>query len=211
MSQTMDWHVEEVFKFPLELGSVKEGKSINVRVNWEKEQLNNAIRIQGIYHITAKVQFGLEAQPQSAEGTFIEHIDLADDEGYFEYALPFRLELPNIELKDLRVEDIQTTCQDVLRIGWQVVCVYEELTVTDDVQDETLYIEEPKLELKESTNVKMKEESAPEIVEAFVESPMEQLVEEYVEETVKESTEFLFQLEDSYRKQSVPLNNIRQE
>ena len=149
LSLTKQWEVEELFTFPLELGCVKEGKKINVQVNWEAQELMGVIHIRGIYHITAKVRFGLERQEQFSAGTLIEHIDLEGDEGYFEYAIPFSLELPNGQLKDLRVEDIKTTCQDSLHIVWQVICVYDELTTTTDETQPENYLSIPKVDIKE--------------------------------------------------------------
>ncbi|MGM9945710.1 MAG: hypothetical protein ACI33M_12235 [Lysinibacillus sp.] len=268
MSLTKQWEVEEVFTFPLELGCVKEDKKINVQVNWEAKQLMEVIHIRGIYHITAKVRFGLERQAQFSPGTLIEHIDLEGDEGYFEYAIPFSLELPNVELKDLRVEDIKTTCQDSLHIAWQVICVYDELTTTTDEVQKDNYLEIPKVDIKEQIMEEMKaqakieemvEQKVKEKVEQIVEpiaeekvapkkeqnvevkeevwvQPVQEIVEELIEEStndesshetrndyvnesinriledrIDDSTEFIFQLEDSYRKQSVPLNKIRQQ
>ena len=292
LSLTKQWEVEEVFTFPLELGCVKEEKKINVQVNWEAQELMEVIHIRGIYHITAKVRFGLERQVQFSAGTLIEHIDLEGDEGYFEYAIPFSLELPNAKLKDLRVEDIKTNCQDSLHVAWQVICVYDELTTTTDEVQQENYLEIPKVDIKEQIIEEMKaqakieemveqkvqeqvkqmiepiaeekvkqvvepiaEEKVKQIVEPIAEEkiapkkephvevkeqiwmqPVQQIVEELIEEStndesshetrndyvnesinriledrIDDSTEFIFQLEDSYRKQSVPLNKIRQQ
>ena len=276
LSLTKQWEVEEVFTFPLELGCVKEDKKINVQVNWEAQQLMEVIHIRGIYHITAKVRFGLERQVQPSQGTLIEHIDLEGDEGYFEYAIPFSLELPNGELKDLRVEDIKTTCQDSLHIAWQVICVYDELTTTTDKAPQENYLEIPKVDIKEQIAREMKaqakieemveqkvqeqvkqmiapidepkvepiaeEKVAPkkeqkvDVKEEVLIQPVQELVEERIEESTNDesshetrndyvnesinrilehreddNTEFIFRLEDSYRKHSVPLNKIRQQ
>ena len=292
LSLTKQWEVEEVFTFPLELGCVKEEKKINVQVNWEAQELMEVIHIRGIYHITAKVRFGLERQVQFSAGTLIEHIDLEGDEGYFEYAIPFSLELPNAKLKDLRVEDIKTNCQDSLHVAWQVICVYDELTTTTDEVQQENYLEIPKVDIKEQIIEEMKaqakieemveqkvqeqvkqmiepiaeekvkqvvepiaEEKVKQIVEPIAEEkiapkkephvevkeqiwmqPVQQIVEELIEESTNDesshetrndyvnesinrilehreddNTEFIFQLEDSYRKQSVPLNKIRQQ
>ena len=280
LSLTKQWEVEEVFTFPLELGCVKEEKKINVQVNWEAQELMEVIHIRGIYHITAKVRFGLERQVQFSAGTLIEHIDLEGDEGYFEYAIPFSLELPNAKLKDLRVEDIKTNCQDSLHVAWQVICVYDELTTTTDEVQQENYLEIPKVDIKEQIIEEMKaqakieemveqkvqeqvkqmiepiaEEKVKQIVEPIAEKkiapkkepnvevkeqiwiqPVQQIVEELIEESTNDesshetrndyvnesinrilehreddNTEFIFQLEDSYRKQSVPLNKIRQQ
>jgi len=280
LSLTKQWEVEEVFTFPLELGCVKEEKKINVQVNWEAQELMEVIHIRGIYHITAKVRFGLERQVQFSAGTLIEHIDLEGDEGYFEYAIPFSLELPNAKLKDLRVEDIKTNCQDSLHVAWQVICVYDELTTTTDEVQQENYLEIPKVDIKEQIIEEMKaqakieemveqkvqeqvkqmiepiaEEKLKQVVEPIAEEkvapkkepnvevkeevwiqPVQQIVEELIEESTNDesshetrndyvnesinrilehreddNTEFIFQLEDSYRKQSVPLNKIRQQ
>jgi len=242
-----------------------------VQVNWEAQQLMETVHIRGIYHITAKVRFGLQKQVQPSQGTLIEHIDLEGDEGYFEYAIPFSLELPNGELKDLRVEDIKTTCQDSLHIAWQVICVYDELTTTTDKAPQENYLEIPKVDIKEQIAREMKaqakieemvEQKVQEQVKQMIEpigepiaeekvapkkeqkvdvkkevliQPVQELVEERIEESTNDesshetrndyvnesinrileqreddNTEFIFQLEDSYRKHSVPLNKIRQ-
>ena len=275
MSHTKKWQVEEVFHFPIELGCVKEGKKINVQVNWETKQLSDVVSIHGIYHITARVLFGAEGQFQSDVGTLIEHVDLEGDEGYFEYAVPFSLDLPNVELKDLRVEDVKTNCENVLHIAWQVVCVYDEITTTTDDLHRERYLEVPKAdvqlaqvketiveEIKEQPKVeaivqqpvqpivepkekveitlldnvgvkvdvseKIKQEPVREIIEQILEeesietpvdessyeSPskfMNESINRILREKTDESTEFIFHLEESYRKQSVPLNKIRHE
>ena len=268
LSLTKQWEVEEVFTFPLELGGVKEGKKINVQVNWEAKELMGVIHVRGIYHVTAKVRFGLEKQEQSSIGTLIEHIDLEGDEGYFEYAIPFNWELPNGQLKDLRVEDIKTTCRDSLHIAWQVICVYDELTTTTDEVKPENYLGIPKIDVKEQIMEEMKvqakmheiveqkvKEQVKQMVEPIVEQkvapkkeqhaemkkeisvqPVQEIVEQLIQESTKDEsshetrndyvnesinriledgeddhTEFIFQLEDTYRKQSVPLNKIRQQ
>ena len=265
LSLTKQWEVEEVFAFPLELGGVKEGKKINVQVNWEAKELMGVIHVRGIYHVTAKVRFGLEKQAQSSIGTLIEHIDLEGDEGYFEYAIPFNWELPNGQLKDLRVEDIKTTCRDSLHIAWQVICVYDELTTTTDEVTPENYLGIPKIDVKEQIMEEMKvqakmhemveqkvKEQVKQMVEPIVEQkvapkkeqhaemkkevsvqPVQEVLEQLIQESTKDEsshetrndyvnesinrileddhTEFIFQLEDTYRKQSVPLNKIRQQ
>ena len=190
LSLTKQWEVEEVFTFPLELGCVKEEKKINVQVNWEAQELMEVIHIRGIYHITAKVRFGLERQVQFSAGTLIEHIDLEGDEGYFEYAIPFSLELPNAKLKDLRVEDIKTTCQDSLHIAWQVICVYDELTTTTDEVQQENYLEIPKVDIKEQIIEEMKAQAKiEEMVEQKVQEQVKQMIEPIAEEKVKQIVE----------------------
>ena len=266
--------MEELFTFPLELGSVKEEKKINVQVNWETSRFMDVVHVRGIYHITAKVRFSLEEQAHLSPGTLIEHIDLEGDEGYFEYAIPFNLELPNGELKELRVEDIKTTCQDSLHIAWQVICVHEEMTTTPALTptpapaQQEHYSEVPEVDVKKQiaeeikaqakieqmVEQKVKEtvkETVKQIVEPVAEpkvvpnkeqhtevkkeafiQPIKKVVEAFKEESssdefrnkyvnesinrvledrVDDSTGFMFQLKDEYRKQSVPLNKIRQE
>ena len=206
--------------------------------------------------------------------------------------LSFSLELPNAKLKDLRVEDIKTNCQDSLHVAWQVICVYDELTTTTDEVQQENYLEIPKVDIKEQIIEEMKaqakieemveqkvqeqvkqmiepiaeeklkqvvepiaEEKVKQIVEPIAEEkiapkkepnvevkeqiwmqPVQQIIEELIEESTNDesshetrndyvnesinrilehreddNTEFIFQLEDSYRKQSVPLNKIRQQ
>jgi hypothetical protein len=249
LSQTMDWHVKETFTFPNDFGCVKDVKLINVQANWECEQLPEELRIQGIYHIMARVEFDRKRHAHPEMGTLIEHVDLLDDEGYFEYALPFRLELPQMELKSLRVEDIQTTCGDAFDIAWQVMCVYDEITTTNVTDHEKIFIEKAVessgktmhemhkekviedvmessvKEMVEAVADKITEEIAEDIVDVIAEEMAEKIavkmadkrdeesieehVEEYIDESRPESTEFLFHLEDGYRKESFALNKVR--
>ena len=245
LSQTMEWHVKETFTFPSDFGCVKDVKSINVQANWECEQLLEELHIHGIYHIMAKVQFDREAGTQPWMGTMIEHVDLMEDEGYFEYALPFRLELPMMEVKSLRIEDIQTTCGNAFDIAWQVMCVYDEMTTTTVTSHEKILLEETAespekntMEIgKEKAVERVMEGEAKEMAEAVAEDlpvpeatareetekmavkmmnekeeeeePVEERLEEYMDEGRQESTEFLFHLEDGYRKQSFVLNKVR--
>lgn len=250
MSQTMEWHVKETFTFHSDFGCVKDVKSINVQANWECEQLLEELHIHGIYHIMAKVQFDREASTQPWMGTMIEHVDLMEDEGYFEYALPFRLELPMMEVKSLRVEDIQTTCGNAFDIAWQVMCVYDEMTTTTVTSHEKILLEEMAEsseknimeigkekavervmdgstkemaeavaeevvkevaeDLPEATDREETEKIAVKMVNEKEEEPVEERLEEYMDEGRQESTEFLFHLEDGYRKQSFALNKVRE-
>lgn len=265
MSQTMDWHVRETFTFPNDFGCVKDVKLINVQANWECEQLPEELRIQGIYHIMARVEFDRQKHARPEMGTLIEHVDVMEDEGYFEYALPFRLELPKMELKSLRVEDIQTTCGDAFDIAWQVMCVYDEITTTEVTDHEKIFIEKAvessgkdiqeirkekvvedvmESSVKEMIEVmaenipenipeeipeevteeaaenrvdeiteEITEEIAEKIAVKVVDESHEELIEErdeeFMDESRQESTEFLFHLEDGYRKESFPLNKVR--
>ena len=250
MSQTMGWNVKETFAFPSDFGCVKDVKLINVQANWECEQLLEGLHVHGIYHIVAKVQFNKEERAQPRVGTMIEHVDLMEDEGYFEYALPFRMELPMMEVKSLRVEDIQTTCGDAFDIAWQVMCVYDEMTTTVITDHEKLLIEEAAQSLeknvvemgKEQVVEQIAERSAEEMAQAVVQEKMEEAAEdlpeafawepteniavkmedekeeelveerpeEYMDEGRQESTDFLFHLEDGYRKESFALNKVRE-
>ena len=244
LSQTMEWHVKETFTFPNDFGCVNDVKLINVQANWECEQLLEELHVHGIYHIMAKVQFDRQARVRPGIGTLIEHVDLMEDEGYFEYALPFRLELPMMELKSLRVEDIQTTCGDAFDIAWQVMCVYDEITTTNVTDHEKIFIEKAVessgKNVQEIHNQKVAEDvmesSVKEIIEAVVETIPQEVVEiaeevpdkiavkmadewneelieeraeECMDESKQDSTEFLFHLEDGYRKESFALNKVR--
>lgn len=264
LTQTMQWQVNETFTFPNDFGCVKDVKLINVQPNWECEQLSEELLIQGIYHIMARVEFDHKKHAHSEMGTLIEHVDLLDNEGYFEYALPFRMELPKMEVKNLRVKDIQTTCGDAFDIAWQVMCVYDEITTTNITDHEKIFIEKAAESSEKSIQVihnekvledvmessvkeiievsaekivekvadavveeaaketiqEIAEEIAIEITEEIadkiavnmvdeVEELIEERVEEYIDESRPESTEFLFHLEDGYRKETFALNKVR--
>ncbi len=55
----------------------------------------------------------------------------------------------------------------------------------------------------------MNEKAAVNMEEEVVEELIEERAEEYLDESRPESTEFLFHLEDGYRKETFALNKVR--
>lgn len=118
------WQMQEHFSFPSHLGKVKEVSTFTVTPQWDKEELIDSVRLTGIYHITASVQF--EQGECEQVGIFIEDVDLDAQLAYFEYALPLEIDLPKAQYKELTVNIVDTNATAHKTGGaefvWDVQC-----------------------------------------------------------------------------------------
>lgn len=118
------WQMQEHFSFPTHLGKVKEVSTFTVTPQWDKEELVDSVRLTGIYHITASVQF--EQGESEQVGIFIEDVDLDAQVAYFEYALPLEIDLPKAQYKELAVNIVDTNAVAHQKGGaefvWDVQC-----------------------------------------------------------------------------------------
>lgn len=129
----INWEMMSQFIFPKEYGIVEEVVSVQVIPHWKQEETEESIRLTGIYHIKATLKFNPAIKPNYSEGTFIEHIDLKGDEGYFEYAMPLEVDLPREKVAEgsrpeLEVEGISFFVYDgsSCTFKWDVECFFEE-------------------------------------------------------------------------------------
>lgn len=143
--KNITWDMAEQFTFPVGLGAIEEVVSVKVTPQWEQSDDGQSIRLSGIYHIVASVQFNPVQQVEQVDGTYIEHIDLEHSTGYFEYALPLEIDLPSnkvvgpikLEVSDIKALNDTASCQFV----WQVQCDFADpqtALVEDDVSQEHL-------------------------------------------------------------------------
>lgn len=128
--KTIAWDMAEQFTFPVGLGAIEDVVSVNVTPKWEQSDDGQSIRLSGVYHIVASVQFNPVQQVEQVDGTYIEHIDLEHSTGYFEYALPLEVDLPSnkvegpikLEVSEVKSLNDTASCQFV----WQVHCNFGE-------------------------------------------------------------------------------------
>ena len=124
--KNITWDMAEQFTFPVGLGAIEDVVSVKVTPKWEQSDDGQSIRLSGIYHIVASIQFNPVQQVEQVDGTYIEHIDLEHSTGYFEYALPLEVDLPSnkvegpikLEVSDIKTSNDTASCQFV----WQVQC-----------------------------------------------------------------------------------------
>lgn len=207
-----NWQMQEVLCFPAHFGTVQPGSKIKVEPNWHSEKNEDSIVVKGVYVLKGNMQFDFKEREASAhEGTFIEHVDIEKDEAYFEYAMPFSIDLPNDDIENVAVNVLKSTV-DVNEAGqcvcrWDVRCDIEKKTILPEV--------EPVQEVKKVEVVKeeVKEEEVKEDVkeEVPVTEPLD-YVKTLIEETPQLSSEevdFLEQLAEAYSVVQVQLNTTR--
>lgn len=166
------WEINENFIFPSFLGNVIGTPSIQVKPSWQQQVENESVLLNGVYVIKGHVQFDFnpiedEQQPQ---GILIEHIDVEQDQAYFEYAIPFSIDFPKEEVETVTIEALSPKLVadkgSACNCSWQVQCHLEKKA---PVVAETEVVEAPVVE-------------APVVKKAIVEK---KVVEERVEEKPK--------------------------
>lgn len=128
MMKTISWEMMERFYFPTELGAIEEISEVKITPQWQQQQLDESVRLSGIYHIAARLKFDRTKGIQATEGIFIDQLDLEGQHGYFEYALPLEVDLPKEKVDgpslNLHVDDVLFFVYDGdgCTFKWQVSC-----------------------------------------------------------------------------------------
>lgn len=122
---THQWTVQETFYFPNEYGAFAEATECKVTPGFTEDRTEDAIRLQGIYHIAANVVFDADklVADASDERLVIDDVEVNDSKGYFEYAVPLNVDLPARYdgALQLEVEDIKATqTNGGLHLQWTV-------------------------------------------------------------------------------------------
>lgn len=112
--------MSEVLRFPEQFGTVQQGSIIKVEPNWQSEVNGDSIIVKGVYVLKGHMHFDFkENESVSEDGIYIEHLDIEKDEAYFEYALPFSIDVPNEEVADIKIQ----TFQSAVTVNEQGQCV----------------------------------------------------------------------------------------
>lgn len=148
----LHWNMEEVFYFPADVGVPSETGNVKVKAGFTENRTEDAVRLTGIYHIAANVDFAegqrVDALPE--ETIYVDDVELEGQSGYFEYAVPLYVDLPPEVTQPLNVEatDVQTSTDEngAFKVSWRVTCSYDDATAE-------AHIEEEKVENKATTNL----------------------------------------------------------
>ncbi|MEG0471796.1 MAG: hypothetical protein RR588_05630 [Solibacillus sp.] len=147
----ISWEMDEYFFFSSDLGSVAEVQSLKISPQWVPVELDNSMRLNGIYHFAVEVAFNDHSEATLQKGTYIEDLDFNNNVGYFEYALPFGIDLPDtakqLDGVKILIEGEQSAVFDGgCQVKWNVRCQYEdhvveqidneEISVMKDADDE---------------------------------------------------------------------------
>ncbi|ARF13121.1 hypothetical protein [Sporosarcina ureae] len=141
---THQWTLHESFYFPAEYGAFAESAEVKVTPGFTEDRTEEAVRLQGIYHIAANVVFDADKQVEliTEDVLVINDVEVENSKGYFEYAVPLNVDLP-VELDgdlQLEVTDIKTSSQEDggLKLEWTVHLKQEK-----PVQEPVVIDEEP--------------------------------------------------------------------
>ncbi|WP_339250785.1 hypothetical protein NSQ43_12835 [Sporosarcina sp. FSL W8-0480] len=126
----LQWDMKEVFYFPTDVGVPSSARLVKVKAGFTEKRSDDAVRLSGIYHIAAKVEFGegqrTEMIPQ--EVVYVDDVEMDGQVGYFEYAVPLNIDLPPEVENPLRVEasDVKAHFdgQGAFTVAWSVNCAH---------------------------------------------------------------------------------------
>jgi len=124
------WNMRETFCFP-GYGCPTELAAVQIKPQWQAMQLEDSLRLMGIYHITAHVRFDFQdMQVFTGDDNLItiDALDVQGDTGYFEYAVPLHVDLPKeSDVKDLMVKDIRPSLSNQMcQLEWTVTSIFNE-------------------------------------------------------------------------------------
>ncbi|MEG0261251.1 MAG: valyl-tRNA synthetase [Lysinibacillus sp.] len=104
---------------------------MQIKPQWQSKQLDDSLRLIGIYHITAHVRFDFKEpleRNDAANSIVIDALDIQGDTGYFEYAVPLHVDLPkDAAVDDLFVKGVQTSLNNnECRLQWEICSMYQQ-------------------------------------------------------------------------------------
>lgn len=220
--RNVQWQTKESFIFPSAIGIPTKLETVSVTPRFTIDRSADNLRMTGIYHLAANVEFDTEVsgEPATDSTILIEDVDLEGKLGYFEYAVPFNIDLPPEADDPLNMITLNTSHEigenGELAIIWEVECTYKEVIV---VPDQTLAEEaereaekiEVHLENKAQSEEEAESDQATKVVEEQqVES--EQASKVVVENTVfsegDEVLSFITELDDDISSTLFRLNDV---
>lgn len=195
------WQVQEEFLFQPNLQKPQSIKQLTVTPQFVEEIEEGRPKISGIYHVAmtcALLDEKMETVALEEECIIIDTIDQQDNDGYFEYAVPFHIDFPPEAAKavQVNVHDAHANIdkQGHIVVTWDVECTYEvegiqkrdQKIVTEKERDKQLEKHEEKImktdEKKAEESFAEKEQERPkkEKLSAVIENKGQQ---EYVAKT----------------------------
>lgn len=122
--------MRETFCFP-GYGCPTEIASVQITPQWQAKQLEDSLRLIGIYHVTAHVRFDFQEEQELMDMddlVKIDALDLQGDTGYFEYAVPLHVDLPkDVSIDSLMVKDIRPSLSNQsCELEWTITTTFSE-------------------------------------------------------------------------------------
>ena len=137
--KTVQWQMKEDFVFPESTGTPTGTESVRVTPRFTIDRSNESVRMTGIYHLAVNVQFDPE-EPREAKqvesAILIDDVELNGNLGYFEYAVPFNIDLPPEANDPLNIVTANAQAemegQGGVAVIWEVQCSYREIIVVPE-------------------------------------------------------------------------------
>ncbi|WP_172369019.1 hypothetical protein [Sporosarcina jiandibaonis] len=131
--KTVQWQMKEDFVFPESTGTPTGTESVRVTPRFTIDRSGESVRMTGIYHLAVNVEFDLEV-PRTGKADsaiLIDDVELNGNLGYFEYAVPFNIDLPPEANDPLNIATANAQCemegQGAIAVIWEVQCSYREI------------------------------------------------------------------------------------
>ncbi|WP_060206979.1 hypothetical protein [Sporosarcina koreensis] len=141
--KTLQWDMKEVFYFPESVGVPNDARLVKVKAGFTEKRSDDAVRLSGIYHIAAKVDFtdGQRNETIPNDVVFVDDVELDGQTGYFEYAVPLYIDLPPEVEQPLHIEatNVKSTFdgQGSLTVAWNVNCTYGQASADETASKES--------------------------------------------------------------------------
>jgi len=132
------WEVKEDFIFPKFVGMPSGSETVNVTPMFTVNRTDEAVRLNGIYHIAANIELNDEhAREATIENAIlIDDVEIEEKMGYFEYAVPFTIDLPAEASDPLNVVSENVMCkidgQGSFAIIWDIECSYQQTAIKEE-------------------------------------------------------------------------------
>ena len=134
----VQWQMKENFVFPSSTGMPTGTEKLDVTPRFTIDRSTDNLRMTGIYHLAVNVEFDTEVSRESDvdSATLIDDVDVTGKLGYFEYAVPFNIDLPPEADDPLNLVTLnpshEVDNEGQLAIIWDVECTYKEVIVVPD-------------------------------------------------------------------------------
>lgn len=134
----VQWQMKENFVFPSSTGMPTSTEKLDVTPRFTIDRSNDNLRMTGIYHLAVNVEFNAEESREADidSAIMIEDVDVTENLGYFEYAVPFNIDLPPEADDPLNLITLnplhEVDKEGQLTIIWDVECTYKESIIVPD-------------------------------------------------------------------------------
>lgn len=141
---THQWQVSETFYFPAQCGACTTADDIKITPGFTEKKTDESILLQGIYHIAAMISFDETKQVQRDNENLlvIDDVEVSNQSGYFEYAVPLNVDLPadTAGAIELVVESInaQPQTDGGLKLSWDVALSQAQPPQTETAAADTI-------------------------------------------------------------------------